>query len=65
MGKSKETAGSEVEMVVGTEGGVDTKVGMDSESTVDMSRTISGAADAEASMASVTATAGGDAEADM
>ena len=65
MGKSKETAGSEVETVVGMEGGVDTKVGTDSESTVDMSRTISGAVDAEASMGSAIATTGGDAEADM
>ena len=31
MGKLKETAGSEVETVVGTESGVDTEAGMDSE----------------------------------
>ena len=36
-GKSKETAGSEVEMVVGVESGVDTEVGMDSELTADQS----------------------------
>ena len=35
--KSKETVGSEVEMVPGTESGADTEVGMDSKSTVDRS----------------------------
>ena len=44
MGKSKETAGSEVEMVVGTDSGVDTEVGMDSESTADRSRVVAGTA---------------------
>ena len=37
MGKSKETVGSEVEMVPGTESGADTEVGMDSKSTADRS----------------------------
>ena len=36
-GKSKETVGSEVEMVPGTESGADTEVGMDSKSTADRS----------------------------
>ena len=36
-GKSKETVGSEAEMVPGTESGVDTEVGMASKSTVDRS----------------------------
>ena len=37
MGKSKETVGSEAETVAGMESGVDTEVGMDSESTADRS----------------------------
>ena len=61
-GKSKETAGLEVEMVAGTECGADTEVGMDLKLTVDMSRAVAGA---EASMGSAIATAGGDAGADM
>ena len=61
-GKSKETAGLEVEMVAGTECGADTEVGMDLKLTVDMSRAVAGA---EASMGSTIATAGGDAGADM
>ena len=36
-GKSKETVGSEAEMVPGTESGADTEVGMDSKSTSDRS----------------------------
>ena len=61
-GKSKETAGSEVEMVAGMESGVDTEVGMDSESTADQSIAVAGA---EASMRCTIATTGGDAGADM
>ena len=62
MGKSKETAGLEVETMVGTESGVDTEAGMDSESTVDRSRVVAGA---KASMRCAIATTGGDAGADM
>ena len=42
-GKSKETAGSEAEMMAGMESGVDTAAGMDSESTVDRSGVVAGA----------------------
>ena len=42
-GKLKETADSEAEMMVGTEGGADTDAGMDSESRVDRSRVVAGA----------------------
>ena len=42
---------------MGTEGGVDTKVGTDLELMVDMSGTISGAAGAKASMGSMIMTA--------
>ena len=62
MGKSKETAGLEVEMVAGMESGVDTEVGMDSESTADQSGAVAGA---KASVRCVIVTAGGDAGADM
>ena len=61
-GKSKETAGSEVETMVGMESGVDTEAGMDSELTVDWSRVVVGA---EASTRCTIATARGDAGADM
>ena len=43
MGKLKETTGLEAEIVVGTEGGVDTEAGMDSESTADRSGAGAGA----------------------
>ena len=62
MGKSKETAGSEAEMVAGTESGVDIEVGMDSESTADQSGAGVGAA---ASARCAIATGGGDAGADL
>ena len=62
MGKSKETVGSEAEMVVGMEGGAETEVGMDSKSTVDRSGAVAGA---EASTRCVIVTAGGDVEVDM
>ena len=62
MGKLKETAGSEVEMVAGTESGVDTEVGTDLKSTADRSGAVAGA---KASTGSVIATAGGDAGVDM
>ena len=62
MGKSKETAGSEVETVAGTESGVDIEVGMDSESTADRSRVGAGA---EASVRCTIVTGGGDAGADL
>ena len=42
-GKSKETADSEAETMVGTEGGADTDAGMDSESRVDRNRVGAGA----------------------
>ena len=61
-GKSKETAGLEVEMVAGMESGGDTEVGMDLESTADWSRAGAGA---EASTRSAIATSGGDAGVDM
>ena len=56
-GKSKEMTGSEVEMVAGTESGVDTEAGMDSELTVDQSRVVAGA---EASARCVIVTTGAD-----
>ena len=56
-GKLKETAGSEVETVVGMEGGVDTKVGTDSKLTVDMSRNIGGVPGAKASVGSTMVSA--------
>ena len=56
-GKSKETAGLEVETVVGMESGVDTEAGMDLESTTDQSQVVAGA---EASVRCAIATAGGD-----
>ena len=62
MGKSKETAGLEAEMVVGTESGVDTDAGMDSESTADQSGAGAGA---EASARCAIASGGGDAGADL
>ena len=62
MGKSKETAGSEAETVVGMESGVDTEAGMDSESTADRSRAVAGA---KASVRCAIVTAGGDAGADL
>ena len=62
MGKSKETAGSEAEMVAGTESGVDTEAGMNSESTADRSGAGVGA---EASVRCVITTSGGDAGADL
>ena len=62
MGKLKETAGSEAETVVGTEGGVDTAVGMDLESTVDRSGAVAGA---EANVRCTIATARGDVGADL
>ena len=61
-GKSKETAGSEAETVVGTESGVDIEVGMDSESIADWSRAGEGA---EASARCAIATPGGDAGVDL
>ena len=61
-GKSKETADSEAETMVGTEGGADTDAGMDSESRVDRSRAVAGA---EASARCAIATGGGDAGADL
>ena len=62
MGKSKETSGSEAEMVVGMESGVDTEVGMDLKSTANQSRAGAGA---KASTGSAIVTAGGDAGVDM
>ena len=61
-GKSKETVGSEVEMVVGMESGVDTEMGTDSKLTVDRSRAVAGA---KASTGSAIATAGGNVGVDM
>ena len=43
MGKLKETVGFEAEMVVGTESGADSEVGMVLESTVDQSGAVVGA----------------------
>ena len=43
MGKSKETADSEAEMMAGMESGADTDAGMDSESRVDQSGAVAGA----------------------
>ena len=60
MGKLKETAGSEAEMVVGTESGADTAA--DSELRVDQSGAVVGA---EASTRCVIMTGGGDAGADL
>ena len=62
MGKSKETAGSEAEMVAGTESGVDTEAGMDLELTADWSGAVAGA---EASVRCAITTGGGDAGADL
>ena len=62
MGKSKETAGSEAETVAGTESGVDTEVGTDSESIADRSRPV---VEAKVSARCAIATAGGDAGADL
>ena len=62
MGKSKETAGLEAEMVVGMESGVDTEAGMDLELTADWSGGVVGA---EVSARCAIMTAGGDARADM
>ena len=62
MGKSKKTVGSEAETVVGTEGGVDTEAGMDSESRAEQSRAGAGA---EASARFAIASGGGDAGADL
>ena len=64
-GKSKETAGSEVETVVGMEGGVDTKVGTDLKSMVDMSGNIGRAAGTKVSMGSTTASTAADVGAEM
>ena len=61
-GKSKETVGSEAEMVSGTESGADTEVGMDSKSTADRSRV---GAEAEASARCAITTGGGDAGANL
>ena len=61
-GKSKETADSEAETMVGTEGGVDTDAGMDSESRVGWSGVVAGA---EASTRCTIASGGGDAGADL
>ena len=62
MGKSKETAGLEVETMAGTESGADTAAGMDLESRVDRSGAVAGP---EVSARCAIATGGGDAEADM
>ena len=61
-GKSKETAGSEAETVVGTESGVDTEVGTNSESTADWSGAVAGA---KASARCAITTSGGDAGVDL
>ena len=61
-GKLKETAGSEVEMVAGTESGVDIEVGMDLESIADRSRAGAGA---EASARCTIVTPGGDVGVDL
>ena len=61
-GKLKETADSEAEMMAGTESGVDTDAGMDSESRVDWSGAVAGA---EASARCAIASSGGDAGADL
>ena len=61
-GKSKETVGSEAETVAGMESGVNTEVGMDSESTADRSGAGAGT---EASARCTIATGGGDAGADL
>ena len=61
-GKLKETPGSEAEMVVGTESGVDTEVGMDLESTADQSGVVAGA---EASVRCAIVTTGGDVGVDL
>ena len=62
MGKLKETAGLEAEMVVGTESGVDTEAGMDLESTADWSGVVVGA---EVSVRRAIMTTRGDARVDM
>ena len=62
MGKLKETADSEAEMMAGMESGADTDAGMDSESRVDRSGAVAGA---EASVRCVIASSGGDAGADL
>ena len=60
MGKSKETADSEAEMMAGTESGADTDAGMDSESRVDRSGAVAGAeASARCTIASRLAIDGG------
>ena len=61
-GKLKETVGSEVETVAGTESGVDPEVRMDSESTEDQSRAVVGA---KGSVKCAITTTGGDVGADM
>ena len=62
MGKSKETASLEAEMVAGMESGVDTDAGMDLESTADQSRAVAGA---EVSARCTITTGGGDVGADL
>ena len=61
-GKLKETAGSEAEMVAGTESGADTDAGMDSELTADRSGAGAGA---EASVRCAIMIGGGDVGADL
>ena len=61
-GKSKETAGSEAEMMAGMESGADTAAGMDLESRVDQSGAV---VRAEASTRCVIVTTGGDAGVDL
>ena len=65
MEKSKMTAGSEAETVVGTETGVDTDVGMGSKSMVDTSGNVGVAAGAEAGVGSVMVSTGANAGAEM